>query len=369
MKTAHDVVGSLLGAAEHRAKRLDEAPTGVEPGYDPISGLAFSPNGTVRHRSGGSSASSPIGFIAQYELDSDQTRSAGNTDRVDFNVMVFDPGHYVTTGAGWYFTPPVDGLYRFWVSTLLIPDAGFSVGEKVYFKLWPDSTGTGVMTVAYLEIGVNEAARDQIQLQGSVTRGCYTTDHIGFKFSNGASFSMEQLGNNSEPYATTITIERLSTGFTAFDGGGGGFTPVDQGGGHLSSAATIANGATSQINFNTVDTDPFSQFAGAVFTSAAAMDIQVDANCAFTGSITPSGAFPGVSAGVYKNGALIAGCGSFDMSAGSYPSGFSFSGSSFGTPITVAIGDTIEIRLHNFSGVTLTYDTGGGTSWEITQVG
>lgn len=205
MAKPEDVVRALDTMHAETATKIARAPTGVTPGYHAVLGGTVTEDGRLRYVGGGT------GLLAQYELDTDTTRTAGNTARINFDVQLYDPNSLVTTGASWHFTPPAAGIYRFTLSTIIVPGAALAAGEKLYAILWPDGGGTGLMTLAWEEAGVTETGtRDQVLLQGSLTRACTTSDAVHVRFSNGTGNSVTQQGNNVEPYSTMLTIERLS---------------------------------------------------------------------------------------------------------------------------------------------------------------
>lgn len=204
MAKPSDVIRALDALHSETAKRIARAPSRVVPGYNAGHGFAVTEDGRISYLG---PASGPV--LAIYELSADTNRTSGSYLRVNFNTQIYDPQSVVTTGASWRFTPPADGPYVFSVSSILVPGAALAAGEKVYFDLWPDGTGTGIVALAYQEIGVTETgARTQLLLEGTKGVYCYTTNTVNFRFGNGTGATLVQQGSGSQVYSTVITITK-----------------------------------------------------------------------------------------------------------------------------------------------------------------
>lgn len=203
MASSEDVARELHRLGEATARKIDQEPTGVEPGYNFAVGAAILPNGRLRY-AGASSR------IAIYELSSDTTRTASFFGRINFDSPIV-AGVGVTTGASWAFAPPAEGVYRFSVSTKIEPSAALASGENLYLQLWPNAGGTGIIDLDWFEVMATETnPRSQVILQGEVERYCLTSDAIHIRFGNGTGNSVSQVGSATQNYATRISIERLS---------------------------------------------------------------------------------------------------------------------------------------------------------------
>lgn len=205
MATERDVVAGLFDLSQHAAKQQDEAPTGVKPGFSAALGGTVLPNGKLRYVASGGL------LLAVYDRATNLTRGAGTTARIDFDSPVYDPSGLVTVGASWKFVPPAPGWYGFKIHSTIEPSAALNAGENLGWFLWPDGSGTFIQTMAWLEIGVNEASqRTQIVLESFIERECATTDAINFRFQNGTANSVVLVGDTSEPGANRISIVRLA---------------------------------------------------------------------------------------------------------------------------------------------------------------
>jgi hypothetical protein len=115
MATAADVIHALTNVHETIAKRLDDAPTGVTPGYSAALGGTVMPNGTLRYVTPGGAPISTI-FLAKSASGGQSITSSAAEVPVVFDGRVY-PG---TVPAGFGFTltggiDPVsannDGMY------------------------------------------------------------------------------------------------------------------------------------------------------------------------------------------------------------------------------------------------------------------
>lgn len=62
-KTAHDIVTGIRGLGAHSARKIAYERTGVEPGYDPFTGYAFTEDGRVRSRGARTSSGNGAALI------------------------------------------------------------------------------------------------------------------------------------------------------------------------------------------------------------------------------------------------------------------------------------------------------------------
>src|SRR5262247_1565085 len=110
MANAHDVIGVLAALSRGIAKSVDEAPTGVKPGYRAGLGGTVLANGKLRYAKdtpGGGGGGSGGTFVAKYKTSSDRTVTfATGIAVVNWNTLLYDPNTLVTTGASWHFTAP-----------------------------------------------------------------------------------------------------------------------------------------------------------------------------------------------------------------------------------------------------------------------
>lgn len=203
--SAEDVIRELTGLTERQARKINDEPTGVTPGFHLSLGGAVLPNGKIRYVSGAAAGQ----FLFFGEDETTHTRNGGSLFHLFFNEEHINTGGY-DAGAG-EFHPPVDGIYRFHVSTILVPSATILSGEKLYLQLWPNAGGTGIMDLATFAVGNDDGpVRDMVILQGFATRPCLATDDISIRFGNGTSNDVDQWGANDQLYATTLTVERVA---------------------------------------------------------------------------------------------------------------------------------------------------------------
>jgi hypothetical protein len=108
MATPTEVIRELTNMHTTIAKTLDDAPTGVAPGFNTALGGTVMPNGKLRYV-----RTVPIGLVVQAHKAADLTLAASTTYHVDFDTVDYDPHSAITTGASWVFTAPAAGWYRF----------------------------------------------------------------------------------------------------------------------------------------------------------------------------------------------------------------------------------------------------------------
>jgi hypothetical protein len=107
MATSFEAALAVASITKTTAERMDADPTGIKPGYDPATGIAWRENGTARYRRD----VSPLGFLLQYD-DTSGISIASNTEtRLNFNHQLEDQYGLVTPGASWKFEPPQGGWY------------------------------------------------------------------------------------------------------------------------------------------------------------------------------------------------------------------------------------------------------------------
>jgi hypothetical protein len=113
MTTASDVIAALTGVHEKIARDLDNAPTGVTPGYNARVGATINPNGTLRF------ASEFPGALVY--ADSVQTVTNDSDMNVSFdlsNSAAYDSGGFYSAGAPTRLTVPATGYYSVWGHTV-----------------------------------------------------------------------------------------------------------------------------------------------------------------------------------------------------------------------------------------------------------
>lgn len=115
MADATDVISALARLSHGIAKKVDEAPTGVAPGFHSALGGTVLPNGKVRYAapSGGTL------LRAIYKMDNSTANisvAAAAEEQIDYNVQVYDPAGLVTTGASWKYTAPEAGYVRIYAT-------------------------------------------------------------------------------------------------------------------------------------------------------------------------------------------------------------------------------------------------------------
>lgn len=109
-KTAHDIVRGLGGLHAAVAKAIAREPTGITPGFDPTTGIAWNEDGTARYRSG-AAGTRLVGLLTR-GASSAVNIAQGGTTRLQFGT-----GYgAATTGATSYITVPVAAYYRIDVS-------------------------------------------------------------------------------------------------------------------------------------------------------------------------------------------------------------------------------------------------------------
>lgn len=109
MAEARDVAQTLARLSHGIARKVDEAPTGVVPGYSAALGGTVKPNGKLLYTS---PSGVPGALLAHYTRGaSNQSVSVGSETRLNWASQVYDPSNTVTTGASWKFTAPLAGTY------------------------------------------------------------------------------------------------------------------------------------------------------------------------------------------------------------------------------------------------------------------
>jgi hypothetical protein len=96
--TAHDVISALTDTHEKLATRLDNAPTGVVPGYNSALGGTVLPNGKLRYVK--ATAASAFTLLAEARIVTSMT-TATDGKIINFDDVNYDPSTLITTGASW----------------------------------------------------------------------------------------------------------------------------------------------------------------------------------------------------------------------------------------------------------------------------
>lgn len=137
---AEDTARALLGLSQHVAKQVDDAPTGVAPGYHPALGGAVLPNGKLRYVAPGTALilDAACGMSTTNTVLGDATPK-----RLNFNAVTHDPRSQVTTGASWAFTAAAPGLYLVLVTAPLnVATVDWVAGDRADLTLQGDVSAT-----------------------------------------------------------------------------------------------------------------------------------------------------------------------------------------------------------------------------------
>ncbi len=113
MATASDVIHALTGMHESIARRLDDAPTGVTPGYSAALRGTVLPNGKLRYVEG--SGAGAVGVHVERTSNFALTTS-GSDYSIDFDSEDYDDAAYWDSGA----SPLAD---------IVVPSTGYYMAE------------------------------------------------------------------------------------------------------------------------------------------------------------------------------------------------------------------------------------------------
>lgn len=104
MATATDAARVLQKIGAQQAETIARAPTGIEPGYDPNTGIAWTEDGRGRYRSTGGVGVWVVSTVPQ---------TVANTTLVnaDFDLQLYDTSAFWDAGTPDRITFPVDGAY------------------------------------------------------------------------------------------------------------------------------------------------------------------------------------------------------------------------------------------------------------------
>lgn len=152
MPTPTDVARALTELAERRAKDLDDAPTGVTPGYSAALGGTVLPNGKLRYVS---AAPSFMVCDALYRVGTTQTIEDGNTEIINYNTLIYDPDSRVTTGAAWAYTAARAGILTVVAQVYAINNTTFDTGPGPTLILWLYVNGAQAAALHLVEIGTD----------------------------------------------------------------------------------------------------------------------------------------------------------------------------------------------------------------------
>lgn len=114
MASAEDFLKFVLDKSHSIAKKVDEAPTGVRPGYNSALAATVLPNGKLRYVGGG------MALLAEARVATAQT-SATDGEIINFGTVEYDPNSLITTGASWSIS-----LAAGWYEVI----AGMSIGSN-----------------------------------------------------------------------------------------------------------------------------------------------------------------------------------------------------------------------------------------------
>lgn len=125
MATADDVVNLLLDKSHSIAKKIDDTPTGVAPGYHRSLRGAVLPNGRMRYADALASAT-----FAKH-VGTTPTINNNTLTRYDFST---DTANWLNPSALSEIVLPGDGLYMvvaapYWVTTNLVGDRGLDMSQ------------------------------------------------------------------------------------------------------------------------------------------------------------------------------------------------------------------------------------------------
>lgn len=166
MATSTDAARVIHGLTKKAAEQITRAPTGIEPGFDPETGIAWTEDGRARYRGNGNRALAICKFSGGVNI-------THSTVILNFDSVLHDPNGQVTTGASWIFTATYAGWYQIIVSLSMETQAGWGTGFSTSTTLraiFDDTSTLGLASgVLWLD---HQYPRDgdnniQVFLQGS----------------------------------------------------------------------------------------------------------------------------------------------------------------------------------------------------------
>lgn len=145
MATAQDAARIIHGLSKAAASSIAHAPTGIEPGFDPATGITWGEDGRARYRG----AASPSIAIAACELTASILCTSGSAKRLDYDTVLYDPQSTITTGASWKFTVPSAGVYLFHISGIMDTATWASTKEILIRYATAVTISTLIMHIIY----------------------------------------------------------------------------------------------------------------------------------------------------------------------------------------------------------------------------
>jgi hypothetical protein len=135
MATPTDVARALIDVSEKVARALDDAPTGVTPGYSSALGGTVLPNGKLRYVA--ATAATGYRLLSVHYKNATQTIASSTNTIINYDQEVYDPLGIVTTGVAWKMVIPANGWYRL-DATILFSEvaSGWSAGDRATLRLF-----------------------------------------------------------------------------------------------------------------------------------------------------------------------------------------------------------------------------------------
>jgi hypothetical protein len=142
MATPRDVAEQLAILSHGIAKAVDDAPTGVEPGYSAALGGTVMPNGKLRYAK--QTEGEVIGPVALAQQDGNYPCSSNSTDRLNFNFVYYDFYSGITTGAStWKYTATKAAYYYVQAWNYITPNGHiWTEGDALSLEIKPSTGGT-----------------------------------------------------------------------------------------------------------------------------------------------------------------------------------------------------------------------------------
>lgn len=187
MANARDVMRELARQAHGIARQVDEAPTGVVPGYNAALGGTVLPNGKVRYANVHGTGLLALAYNPGNATDIPS--SATGRTIVQYSTVDHDPLSTITTGSSWAFTAPFDETYEFHVSVILRNNSttdgshAWSTGDTAHFWLQRNNSTLDInlRLLDTYEFMAAPAGNHLVPLQGSAIFTLSAGDYVQAK--------------------------------------------------------------------------------------------------------------------------------------------------------------------------------------------
>lgn len=197
MATATDAARKIHELGKGAASSIASTPTGIEPGYDPNTGITWKEDGRARHRS-----SSGVGVMARVESF---TVAHNSPDTVDFTVSggsdLYDSSAFWDAGTPDEFTFPSDGAYV--VTYNVVWDIGTTGYRETYILFSTDpGAGSGSIFPQYAQLKLPVISGQEMPMGRTTIVQAFAGDHIIFK-------GRQTNGGDLDIIEGTLTIHRI----------------------------------------------------------------------------------------------------------------------------------------------------------------